>query len=97
MSNSSAQHTIEVKLGQNGRVRLTVPAQIAREQPRIIMMKVGTKTIEMVAQEQEVIVIVNPDLNQCDDWLLGGEGNGFAILVRSPQTSDPECSRPGND
>ena len=84
-------------MGQDGRVRLIIPTQIAGEQPRIIRMKVGTKIIEMVAQEQELTVIVHPDPNQCDEWLLGGECNGSAILVRCLQTSDPERGRPDND
>ena len=88
---------VEVRLGQDGRVRFIVPAQIASARLRIIRMKIAKKIIEMVAQQQELTVIVNPDLHQCGEWLLGGESCGFSILVGSPQTSDPERSRPDDD
>ena len=83
---------IKVRLGQDGRVRFIVLVQIASEQPCIMRMKVGTKTIEMVAQEQELTVIVHPDPNQCDEWWIGGEGNGTAFLVGSPQRRGVDCS-----
>ena len=64
-----------MRLGQDGRLRIIVPAQIAGEPQQVIRMKICGKNIEMVKQAQELTVIVNPDPNQWDEWHLGGEGN----------------------
>ena len=85
---------IDVRLGQDGRVRIVVPARIASEPPQKTTMKIGTKNVELFTQEQVLTVLVNPDFDQCDVWRLGEEDNKTSFLVRSPQTFDPERSRP---
>ena len=78
-----------VRLGQDGRVRLVVLARVAGEPPQVFRMKISTKNLELVTQEQVLTVVVNPDLDQCDVWRLGEEENKTSFLVRSPQTFDP--------
>ena len=60
-------------------------------------MKIAMKTLELVTQEQVLTVVVNPDPDQCDVWELGEEDNKLLFLVGSPQTFDPEHSRPADD
>ena len=91
MCNPSAQPKIEVSVGQDGRVRIIVPARGAGEQPRIISMKVGTKNVELVTQEQELTAIAHSDPSRCDESWIGGEGNGTALLVGSLQRRDVDC------
>ena len=91
MCNPSAQPKIEVSVGQDGRVRIIVPARGAGEQPCIVSMKVGTKNVEVVTQEQKLTVIVHSDPSRCDEWWIGGEGNGTAFLLGSPQRRDFDC------
>ena len=81
MCNPSAQPKIEVSVGQDGRVRISVAARDAGKQPRIISMKVGTTNAEVVTQEQELSVIVHSDQSRFDEFWIGGEGNGTALLV----------------
>ena len=88
---------VDARLGQDGRLRFIVPARVAGKPPQIIRMKIGTKIVELVAREKVLTVVINPDPNQYDEWLLDGEGTGFALLVRSPQTFDPEPSHTDND
>ena len=85
---------VDVRLGQDGRLRIIVPAQIAGEPQQVIRMKICGKNIEMVQQAQELTVIVNLDLNQCDEWHLGGEGNGCGLLVGTPQPHEPRAQSP---
>ena len=66
---------IDVKLGQHGRVRFFVPARVAGEPPQIIWIKIGTKNVELLRQEQVQTLVVIPDLDQCDVWRLGEEDN----------------------
>ena len=91
MCNPSAQPKIEVSVGQDGRVRIIVPARGAGEQPRIISMKVGTQNVEVVTQEQALTEIVHFDQSRCDEWWIGGEGNGIALLVGFLQRRDVDC------
>ena len=85
---------VDVRLGQDGRLRIIVPAQIAGEPQQIIRIKIGGKNIEMIKQAQELTVIVNPDPNQCDEWHLGGEGSGCGLLVGTPQPLEPRVQSP---
>ena len=66
---------IDVRLGQDGRVRLAIPARVAGEPPQIIRIKIGTKHVELLTQEQVLTVVVISDLDQCDVWRLGEEDN----------------------
>ena len=84
---------IDVRLAQDGRVRFVVPARVAGEPPQIIRITIGTKNVELLAQEQVLTVVIKPDPVQCDVWQLGAEDNGPSFLGRSPQTCDPERSR----
>ena len=74
-------------MGHDGRVRINVPARNAGELSRIIITTVRKNTVEVVSQEQKLIVIVRPGVNQFAEWWIGGEGNGMALLVDSPQTA----------
>ena len=95
MSLVSTNHAgVDVRLGQDGRLRIIVPAQIAGEPQQIIRIKIGGKNIEMIKQAQELTVIVNPDPNQCDEWHLGGENNGCGLLVGTPQPPEPRVQSP---
>ena len=95
MSLVSTNHAgVDVRLGQDGRLRIIVPAQIAGEPQQIIRMKIGGKNIEMIKQAQELTVIVNPDPNHGDEWHLGGEGTGCGLLVGTPQPLEPRVQSP---
>ena len=86
-----------MRLGQYGRVRIVVPARSADEQPQIIRMKIGTKNVELVTQEQVLTVVFDLDPDLCDVRQLREEDTKSSFLIRSPQASDPEHSRPADD
>ena len=76
---------IKLCSGQDGRVRITVPAKPSGEPTNIITIKLFIRNIRIVTQEQELTIIVNPDLKECDEWWIGGEGKGAMLMIASPQ------------
>ena len=75
---------IKLCKGQDGRVRITVLAKPSDELTKIITMKMDIKDIRSVTQAQDLTIVVNPDPKECDEWWIGGEGNGVAMMIGSP-------------
>ena len=47
--------------------------------------KINIKDVRIVTQEQNLTIVVNPDSKECDEWWIGGEGDGVAVMIGSPQ------------
>ena len=77
---------IKLCSGQDGRVRITVPAKPSGEHTNIITIKLDIKDIRIVTQEQDLTIVVNPDPKEYNEMWIGGEGNGVAVMTGSPQS-----------
>ena len=75
---------IKLCKGQDGRVRITVPATPFGEPTQIITMKFDIKDTRIVTQEQDLTVVVKLDPTEYDECWIGGEGNGVAMMIGSP-------------
>ena len=61
----------------------------------VIGMKLCTKYVDVVTQEEDFAVVVRPDPSRCDEFWIGGEGNGKSVLVCCPQRREVDYSSPG--
>ena len=85
-------HTqIEVRRGNNGRLRIFIEARKADQRPAVIQMKFGNKYVEFGTQTQEMTVVVHPDPGHCDEWWIGGEGDRTVFFVESREQYEIDC------
>ena len=54
------------------------------DQPYVVTMIVGCKPVQLVQQEADLIVYVNPELRGCDDW-ESPPGSGRIFRVGTPE------------
>ena len=52
------------------------------DMPKIVTGKVNGKLLQLVRQQGDLLVKVNPDINGFDEWCVGGDNRG--ILVGTP-------------
>ncbi len=52
------------------------------DMPKIVTGKVNGKLLQLVRQQGDMLVKVNPDINGFDEWCVGGDNRG--ILVGTP-------------
>ena len=54
------------------------------DMPKIVTGKVNGKLLQLVRQQKDLLVKVNPDVNGFDEWWIGGH-NGTCIQVSTPR------------
>ena len=52
------------------------------DKPKIVTGKVNGKLLQLVRQQGDLLVKVNPDINELDEWYVCGDNRG--ILVGTP-------------
>ena len=52
------------------------------DMPKIVTGKVNGKLLQLVRQQGDLLVKVNPDINELDEWYVCGDNRG--ILVGTP-------------
>ena len=65
-------------------LKLTGSGIPENDQPYVVTMTVDCKPVQLVQQEADLIVYVNPELRGCDDW-ESPPGSGRIFRVGTPE------------